>query len=175
MLRRVFFYRMEQLMTGAYGNWVRGFGQGIYNSGTKMQGDLAHEDTIQPSLRAVALSDTVFPKLLDGDWVAPNATVVGDVELGEGSSVWFGAVLRGDKGAIKIGKNSIVQDRVQLERTTVGDSVFIGPNSVAKGATLESFSHVGSNVTLKDGVTVEGFGMVASGSVVPEGTTVLSG
>ena len=100
MLRRVFFYRMEQLMSGAYGNWFRGVGQSIYNKGTEMQGELGHEDTIQPSLRAVALSDTVFPKLLDGDWVAPNATVVGDVEIGEGSSVWFGAVLRGDKGQI---------------------------------------------------------------------------
>jgi len=47
-------------------------------------------------MRCVPLSETVFPKLLTSDWVAPNATVVGDVEVGEGTSLWFGTVVRGD-------------------------------------------------------------------------------
>lgn len=61
-------------------------------------------------MRCVPLSDTVFPKLLKSDWVAPNATVIGDVEVGEGSSLWFGTVVRGDSASVKIGKNTILMD-----------------------------------------------------------------
>jgi len=52
---------------------------------------------------------------LKSDWVAPNATVIGDVEVGEGSSLWWGATLRGDYSGIKIGKNTIILDRVHIE------------------------------------------------------------
>ena len=62
-----------------------------------MQGKAAHKDTMVPSLRCVPISNTKFPKALDADWVAPNAVLVGDVSLGEGSSVWHGVTLRGDK------------------------------------------------------------------------------
>ena len=69
------------------------------------------------------------------DWVAPNSTIIGDVTVGEGSSIWFTAVLRGDKAKISIGKNSIIQDRTTLTSSTkghseisIGDNVFVGPN-----------------------------------------------
>lgn len=61
-----------------------------------MQGDLANPDKLVPSLRCVPLSETVYPRLLDADWVAPNATVIGDVELKEGASLWHGTIVRGD-------------------------------------------------------------------------------
>ena len=73
-----------------------------------MQGDMANEERLVPSLRCVPISDSKYPKLLDAHWVAPNATVIGDVELGEGSSLWHGVVLRGDTAKITVGRNSII-------------------------------------------------------------------
>jgi carbonic anhydrase/acetyltransferase-like protein (isoleucine patch superfamily) len=60
----------------------------------------------------------VYPKLLEGDWVAQNATVIGDVELKQGASLWHGTIVRGDTAQIKIGKNTLVLDRVQIQNST---------------------------------------------------------
>lgn len=78
------------------------------------QAAMAHEDKIQPSLRCVAISASKFPRLLDGDWVAPNATVIGDVRLGEGASLWHSVLVRGDTASVTIGKNSAIQDCVRI-------------------------------------------------------------
>jgi len=75
---------------------------------------MAHEDAPVPSLRCVPISDSKYPKLLSADWVAPNATVIGDVKLGEGSSLWHGVILRGDQATISIGKNSTLQDLTRV-------------------------------------------------------------
>lgn len=80
----------------------------MFRQGMTLQGPSAHEDTLVPSLRCVATSPSKYPKLLDGDWVAPNATVIGDVTLGEGSSLWHGVIVRGDNKAVTIGKNTTV-------------------------------------------------------------------
>jgi len=65
-----------------------------------MQGEMGHEDILVPSLRCVPISDAKYPKLLDADWIAPNATVIGDVSLKEGSSLWHGVIARGDTATI---------------------------------------------------------------------------
>jgi carbonic anhydrase/acetyltransferase-like protein (isoleucine patch superfamily) len=78
------------------------------------QGALAHADTIVPSLRCVPTSAGVYPKLLASDWVAPNATVIGDVTLGSGSSLWHSVIVRGDTASVKIGKNTTVQDLARI-------------------------------------------------------------
>jgi carbonic anhydrase/acetyltransferase-like protein (isoleucine patch superfamily) len=57
---------------------------------------MSHNDKIQPSLRSIPISNTIFPKSLQSDWIAPNAVLIGDIKLGEGSSVWHGVTLRGD-------------------------------------------------------------------------------
>lgn len=94
-----------------------------------MQGSSAHEDTLQPSLRCVPTSATSYPKLLDGDWVAPNATVVGDVTLGEGSSLWHSVIVRGDRAPVSIGKNTTIQDLTRIgSSVSVGDNVYISAN-----------------------------------------------
>jgi len=122
------------------------------------------------------LSDTVFPKLLEGDWVAPNSTVVGDVNLGKGASIWFGSIVKGDTGSINIGKNSILGDHSYVsDGSSIGDNVFVGSNTTIRGAKLESFSYVGSGVIIEKGATVEQFGMLASGSHLAEGKTVPTG
>lgn len=117
------------------------------------------------------------------DWVAPNATVVGDVSLGQGASLWHGVTVRGDTAAVEIGKNSIIQDRCQVgsqtrkagDKVTIGDNVYVGANATLDACTLESFSYIGMGATVGRGSTVESFAVVASGAVVPEGATVPSG
>ena len=108
MLRRLLYYKMENVASQGVASWCRQTGQKLFKSGIELQGESAHFDTIQKSNRSIPLSNTVFPKLLEGDWTAPNATIVGDVELGRGSSIWFGAIIKGDKGQVKIGKNSLL-------------------------------------------------------------------
>ena len=120
---------------------------------------------------------------VQADWIAPNATVVGDVSVKEGSSLWHGVTARGDTAQVEIGKNSIIQDLVHIsslkrangDRVTIGDNVYIGPNATLDACTLESFSYVGMGATIGRGATVESFAVVASGANVLEGTTVPSG
>ncbi len=117
------------------------------------------------------------------DWIAPNATVIGDVSVREGSSLWHGVTVRGDTAEIEVGKNSVIQDLVHLsslrrvagDKLTIGDNVYVGPNATLDACTLESFSYVGMGATVSSGATVESFGVVASGANIPEGATVPSG
>lgn len=73
---------------------------------------------------------------MTADWVAPNATIIGDVELENGSSVWHTAIVRGDTAKIRVGKNSLIQDRAILKSTikngeiNIGDNVYVGPNTM---------------------------------------------
>ena len=69
---------------------------------------MGHQDTLVPSLRCIPISNSLYPKTLDADFVAPNAVLVGDIKMGEGSSAWHGTTLRGDTASICIGKNSII-------------------------------------------------------------------
>jgi len=75
---------------------------------------MAHSDTIVPSLRCVPTAAGVYPKLLSGDWIAPNATVIGDVTLGAGSSLWHNVIVRGDTATVSIGKNTTIQDLARI-------------------------------------------------------------
>jgi len=79
-------------------------------------------------MRCIPISDSKFPRLLASDWVAPNATVIGDVHLGEGASLWHGTVIRGDQATINIGKNSIIQDNVHIGSNSNTGVVTIGDN-----------------------------------------------
>jgi len=69
---------------------------------------MAHEDRFVPSMRCIPISDAKYPRVLGSDWVAPNATVIGDVKLAEGSSLWHGCIVRGDTASVNIGKNTII-------------------------------------------------------------------
>jgi carbonic anhydrase/acetyltransferase-like protein (isoleucine patch superfamily) len=145
-----------------------------------MQGEAGHRDVRVPSLRCIPVSDSKFPKLLDSDWVAPNATIIGDVHLAEGSSLWHGAILRGDTAKIQVGKNSVIQDNTQVrssngDEVSIGDNVFVGANCKIDSCSLESFAFVGMGATVAKGATVQSYAVVAAGSHVPEDTVVPSG
>jgi len=111
-------------------------------------------------------------------FVAPNATVLGDVVLGEEASIWYGAVLRGDIGAIRIGPRSNIQDACILHLTRggpaveVGAEVTVGHRVILHGARVEDRCLIGMGSVLLDGCVIGEESLVGAGSVVLEGTRV---
>ncbi|MFC5862942.1 gamma carbonic anhydrase family protein [Acidicapsa dinghuensis] len=118
------------------------------------------------------------PVVPDTSYVDLSAQVIGDVVLGEHSSVWMNAVLRGDVHSIRVGSNSNVQDCAVLHgqryqfSVTVGDWVTIGHNAVVHGCVLEDMVLIGMNATVLNGARVGEGSIIAAGAVVPEGTII---
>jgi carbonic anhydrase/acetyltransferase-like protein (isoleucine patch superfamily) len=118
------------------------------------------------------------PKLGVGVFIAEGAQVIGDVEIGDHSSVWFNTVVRGDIHHIRIGVRTNVQDgsvcHVMRGECPVilGDSVTIGHGVVLHGCTVESHCLVGMNSTLLNNATVGEYSIVAAGALIPEGMVV---
>lgn len=112
--------------------------------------------------------------------VAKNATIVGEVTLGEHASVWYGAVVRGDNGAICIGKNTNIQDNAVLHASlssplTIGDDVTVGHGAIVHGCTVEDGALIGMGAILLNGCVVGAEAMVAAGALVTGGTTIPPG
>lgn len=111
------------------------------------------------------------PKVHLSAFVAPTATLIGDVEVGEESSIWFGAVLRGDNGPIRVGARTSVQDNAVIHvsegcTTIIGDGVTIGHAAVMEDCTIGDGALIGSNAVVLNGATVGRETLVAAGSVV---------
>ena len=111
------------------------------------------------------------PDLSSAAFVAPNATVIGDVTLGEGASIWYGAVVRGDVDAVRIGVSSNVQDGAVLHGdphlpTVLEDYVTIGHRAVIHSAHIESGCLIGIGAIVLNGVRVGEGSMVGAGAVV---------
>ena len=107
-------------------------------------------------------------------FVAPDAAVIGSVELGRDSSVWYGAVLRGDTEPIRIGARSNIQDGTVVHTdegypTTVGDDVTVGHNVILHGCTIETGCTIGMGAILLNGSRVGANSLVAAGALLPEG------
>ena len=121
------------------------------------------------------------PRVAADAWVAPGATLIGDVVLGSQSSVWFGSVLRGDLCGIRIGERSNIQDGTIIHVThtglmaRIGDDVLVGHGCLLHGCTVESGGYVGMRSTLMDESHVESGGMVAAGALLAPGKRVRSG
>lgn len=114
-------------------------------------------------------------------YLAENATVVGDVQMGDQCSVWFNAVVRGDVHYIRLGNKVNVQDGAvihctyQKAATLVGNNVSIGHNALVHGCTIHDNVLVGMGAIVMDGVVVESNSIIAAGAVVLEGTHIESG
>lgn len=121
------------------------------------------------------------PIIGENCFVADNATIVGEVHIGSGCSIWFNAVVRGDVNSITIGNDSNIQDNVvihgtfQKAKTVIGNRVSVGHNAVIHGCTLEDECLIGIGAIILDGAVVQSGAMVAAGSVVLEGTIVEAG
>jgi carbonic anhydrase/acetyltransferase-like protein (isoleucine patch superfamily) len=115
----------------------------------------------------------VMPRLGRAVYLAPTAAVTGDVEIGDESSIWYGAVLRGDVGQIRIGRSTNVQDLACLHMSLgeshaeIGNYVTIGHNAMIHGAIVHDGALVGIGSILLDNAVVGAEAMVAAGSLVP--------
>jgi carbonic anhydrase/acetyltransferase-like protein (isoleucine patch superfamily) len=121
------------------------------------------------------------PQMGEDCFVAENATLVGDIQMGDQCSIWFGAVLRGDVHYIKMGDKVNVQDNATLHCTyqkhplTIGNNVSIGHNAITHGCTIHDNVLIGMGAIVMDACVVESNSIVAAGSVVLEGTHIPSG
>mmetsp|Transcript_21856 Transcript_21856/g.37336 ORF Transcript_21856/g.37336 Transcript_21856/m.37336 type:complete len:307 (+) Transcript_21856:137-1057(+) len=198
---------IENVLSGV-GSIFRTMGVALDEFGAKMQGSAAVRETAQPNLAWApvqpepgstpsqgvtvrvptvtsmpSLSSIVMPVKGEGVFVAPSANVLGDVKIGANSSIWYGAVLRGDVNGISIGSNSNIQDNVvihvakhsisgQPRPTVIGDNVTIGHGATIHACTIGDNSLVGMGATVLDGCVVEKESIVAAGAVLPPNTKV---
>jgi carbonic anhydrase/acetyltransferase-like protein (isoleucine patch superfamily) len=123
----------------------------------------------------------VAPRIARDVWLAPGAVVVGDVEIGADSSVWYGSVLRGDVNSIRVGVRSNLQDQCVVHVTRdrfscqIGDEVTIGHHATVHGCVVEDGALVGIGAIVMDGARVGAGAMVGAGAVVVPGTQLEPG
>src|SRR5690554_7063301 len=121
------------------------------------------------------------PQIPDTCFIAENATIVGDVTMGNDCSVWFNAVVRGDVHYIKMGDKVNVQDGAvihatyQKHPTNIGNNVSIGHNAIVHGCTLHDNVLIGMGSIVMDNCVVESNSIVAAGAVVTQNTVIESG
>jgi carbonic anhydrase/acetyltransferase-like protein (isoleucine patch superfamily) len=125
--------------------------------------------------------DNVYPDFGSNCFIAPNATVVGDVVMGDDCSIWFNAVVRGDVNFIRIGNKVNIQDGACIHctyqrcGTTIGNNVSIGHNAIVHGCTLHDDVLVGMGAIIMDNAVVHSNTIVAAGAVVLEGSVCEAG
>ena len=114
-------------------------------------------------------------------FIADNATLIGDVILGEGCSVWFSAVVRGDVNSIAVGDHVNIQDGAVIHgtyeksATTIGNHVSIGHNAIVHGCRIHDHVLIGMGAIVMDDCIVEPYSIIAAGAVVPKNTHIKRG
>ncbi|HEY8154458.1 MAG TPA: gamma carbonic anhydrase family protein [Myxococcota bacterium] len=120
----------------------------------------------------------VWPRIHPDAWIAPGAVVVGDVEIGADSSVWYASVLRGDVHGIRVGSRSNLQDGCVLHVTrdrfacVIGDEVTVGHRAVVHGCRVGDGALIGIGAIVLDGAEVGDEALIGAGSVVTPGTRI---
>ena len=123
----------------------------------------------------------ILPKIHPSVYLSENVCVIGDVEIGEDSSVWFGAVVRGDVNYIRIGRRTNIQDNSvvhvthETAPTIVGDDVTVGHRVILHGCVLANRILVGMGAILMDGVEVEDDVIIGAGALVTQNKKIPSG
>lgn len=129
----------------------------------------------------IAPYEGVEPRIAPSAFVADSATVIGRVTIGEASSIWYGAVARGDVGTITIGERTNVQDlsvihvSYQTADTTLGNDITVGHNVVLHGCTIEDHVLVGMGAILLDNCHIEPWCFIGAGALVTPRTRIPSG
>ena len=120
------------------------------------------------------------PQTAGAAFVAPNATLAGEVVLQPGSSVWYGAVLRADTGRITVGENTNVQDNAVLHTgpdldVTLGRGVSVGHSAVVHGCTVGDHCLIGMHATVLNGAVIGAGSLIAAGALVPQNAVIPAG
>jgi carbonic anhydrase/acetyltransferase-like protein (isoleucine patch superfamily) len=118
-----------------------------------------------------------LPQLASGVWIAPNATVIGDVRLGENVSIWWNAVLRGDNDPIVIGANTNIQDGSVLHTDEgvpmhIGRDVTVGHKVMLHGCTVGDSTLIGINSVILNGASIGGNCLIGANTLIPEGKLI---
>jgi carbonic anhydrase/acetyltransferase-like protein (isoleucine patch superfamily) len=165
------------------GHVFREAGETLDGIGCWLQGSLAYKEQLNRTRRVMNFVNKQ-PKIQSRErtFIAPNASVIGEVQIGENSSLWYGSIVRGDVGKIIIGSQVALMDRVCVhvssslpEGTVIGDNVVVEPGAILHGCIIGNNSYIGTNSTLLDGVKIGDYSMVAPGSVVTPHTVIPSG
>ena len=120
----------------------------------------------------------LLPKMSPSVFVAPTATIIGDVEIGEDSSIWFNVVVRGDVNPIRIGMRTNIQDNSTLHVTyqkstlNIGSNVTVGHAAILHGCTIEDHCLIGMGARILDGAYIGRFSLVAAGALIREGERI---
>ena len=119
----------------------------------------------------------ITPTIGDNVFIAPTAVIIGDVTIGDGASIWFNAVLRGDMAPIHIGANTNIQDNCTVHTdfdkpAIVGRNVTVGHNAVIHGCTIDDGCLVGIGAVVLNGAHLLAMSVVAAGAVVREGSRI---
>lgn len=123
----------------------------------------------------------IVPKIDNSAFIAPSASIIGDVEIGAETQIWYGCTVRGDVNDVKIGARTNIQDGSVIHvthgfsGTHIGDDVTVGHNAILHACTIHDKGFVGMQACVMDGAVVESYGMVAAGALVPPGKVVKSG
>jgi carbonic anhydrase/acetyltransferase-like protein (isoleucine patch superfamily) len=123
----------------------------------------------------------VTPAFGENCFLADNATITGDVVMGEGCSVWFNAIVRGDVHSIRIGNNVNIQDGAIIHCTyqkwpvTIGNNVSIAHNAIVHGCTIQDNVLIGMGAIIMDGAIIKSNSIIGAGTLITEGTIVESG
>ncbi len=121
------------------------------------------------------------PKIPSSCWLAENATLVGDIEMGENCSIWFNAVVRGDVNSIRFGNHVNIQDGAVIHctyektKTILGNHVSVGHNALVHGCKVGNNVLIGMGAIVMDNCVIEENCIIAAGAVLLEGTHVKSG
>lgn len=166
----------------AASNAARKVGQSLDSLGKSME-VVKYAERLVPSTRFVAVDGVTPTVSTNTAFVAPNASVIGDVTLGKDSSVWYGATVRGDVHKVVIGDNTSVGDRAVIHvakiqgdfPSIIGNNVTIGPGAIVHAATLKDSCVVSASAQVLDGAVVESNSIIAAGAVVTPGTVVEAG
>jgi carbonic anhydrase/acetyltransferase-like protein (isoleucine patch superfamily) len=123
--------------------------------------------------------DGVSPRIAESAWIAPNAVVIGNVEIGDEASIWFNCVLRGDTNLIRVGARSNVQDGSVLHvnpdagmACLIGEDVTVGHSAIVHAAQLHDRAFVAMAAVVLDGAVIESGGMLAAGAVLTPGKRI---
>ncbi|MEE2698772.1 MAG: gamma carbonic anhydrase family protein [Pseudomonadota bacterium] len=124
---------------------------------------------------------SIWPTIHNDVFIAPTANIIGDVEIDEGTNIWYGCIVRGDMNVIRIGKRVNIQDLTvvhvdsQKYGTFIGDDVTVGHSAIIHACTLQNRCFIGMQACVMDGAIIETGAMVAAGSLVPPGKIVKAG
>ncbi|MCB1556118.1 MAG: gamma carbonic anhydrase family protein [Alphaproteobacteria bacterium] len=123
----------------------------------------------------------ISPRIADTAFVAPNAAICGDVEIGADSGIWFSCAIRGDVNEVRIGARTNIQDGTVVHctykghGTYIGDDVTVGHGAILHACTVEDFGFVGMQACVMDGSVIESHAMLAAGALLTPGKHVPTG